>query len=251
MHQHTLYEPLGIPKRIADRVWLIDGPEIGMAFGPATMPFPTRMVVVQLADDSLWLHSPIQPSPELFAQIDAIGPVSHLVAPNGLHYWFMADWIERYPRAATYSVGELQHKAKRPFRIDHVLAEGASFDWCDEIDWLLFEGTVVSEAVFHLRASSVLILTDLIENFEADRVRSGWLRLLMRFAGIMHPGGGTPRDYWLTFWPKRKAFRVKAQRMLAWKPSSVVMAHGKPYLSDDEAKGAVQVAERFGRFYLK
>lgn len=39
------------------------------------IPFSTRMAVVRLADGGLWCHSPIDPAPELFAQIDALGEV--------------------------------------------------------------------------------------------------------------------------------------------------------------------------------
>ena len=45
----------------------------------------------------------------------------------------------------------------------------------------LVPGSIVTEAVFHHRASGTLILTDLIENFEPSRVRKVWLRTLLRF----------------------------------------------------------------------
>lgn len=79
------YAPLNVPKPFAENVWIVDGPEIRMDYGPTSMPFPTRMTVVRLASDELWVHSPIAPDPALFERIEALGPVRHLIAPNSLH----------------------------------------------------------------------------------------------------------------------------------------------------------------------
>ena len=56
------------------------------------MPFPTRMTVVRLASGGLWLHSPTQISDGLRAELDALGPVRHLVSPNRIHYSHMLSW---------------------------------------------------------------------------------------------------------------------------------------------------------------
>lgn len=44
-----------------------------------------RMAVVRLADGSLWVHSPVQWGPELARQLEALGPVKHIVSPNFEH----------------------------------------------------------------------------------------------------------------------------------------------------------------------
>src|SRR3546814_4429799 len=95
------YAPLNVPKPFGERIWIIDGPEIRMDYGPASIPFPTRMTVVRLAGGRLWVHSPIAPDTVLFEAIDALGDVAWLVAPNSLHNWYVADWQRRYPAART------------------------------------------------------------------------------------------------------------------------------------------------------
>ena len=220
------YLPLNVPKPFGEDVWIVDGPEISMDYGPLKLPFPTRMTVVRLADRTLWVHSPIAPDEELFAAVDALGEVQHLVAPNSIHYWYMADWIERYPAARTYALPDHATKAKRPFRIDHLLKEGAEFGWQDRIDWLVVPGTMVSEAVFFVRAAKVLILTDLIENFEPRRVHSWWLRQAMRLFGA---DGSAPYDLRSTFFPRLSQVRPQVGRLLAWPVERIVIAHGKPY----------------------
>src|SRR3546814_3722896 len=130
-------------------IWIIDGPEIRMDYGPASIPFPTRMTVVRLAGGRLWIHSPIAPDTVLFEAIDALGDVAWLVAPNSLHYWYFADWQRRYPAARTLAVPGLAAKAKRAFRVDAVAGDGAL---PDGIAAVLVPGTAVNDAVFHHRA---------------------------------------------------------------------------------------------------
>src|SRR3546814_2721760 len=89
-----------------------------MDYGPASIPFPTRMTVVRLAGGRLWVHSPIAPDTVLFEAIDALGDVAWLVAPNSLHYWYVTDWQRRYPVARTLAVPGLAANAKRAFRIE-------------------------------------------------------------------------------------------------------------------------------------
>ena len=61
-----------------------------------TLPYTTRMVVIRLADGSLWLHSPIQFTSDLAKQIDALGEVRYLVAPNKLHHLFLIFYLNYY-----------------------------------------------------------------------------------------------------------------------------------------------------------
>lgn len=55
---HRTYPPLDTLKPIADEVWIVDGPLI--EFGPPLLKFdfPTRMSVIRLPGDALFVHSP-------------------------------------------------------------------------------------------------------------------------------------------------------------------------------------------------
>ena len=227
------YAPLNQPKPFGHEAWLVDGPEIRMDYGPFHLPFPTRMTVVRLASGELWLHSPIAPDEILFAEIDSLGEVAHIVAPNSIHYWYMTDWLERYPSARSYAVPGLAEKAKRSFNIDQTLSEDAELEWQDEIDWLLVPGSVVNEAVFFARSANLLILTDLIENFEAPRIHNPLLRWMI---GLVGADGSAPIDLRMTFWKQRKQVRKQVARMLEWPAERVTMAHGKPHDSDVQAE---------------
>lgn len=90
-----LYTPLNTLKAVADNIWIVDGPEI--IFG--VMPFSTRMTVIKLANNDLFVHSPTPLDDTLKAEIDALGTVKHLISPNYIHYWWVGEWHEHYPNA--------------------------------------------------------------------------------------------------------------------------------------------------------
>ncbi|KGB55545.1 hypothetical protein FG91_01465 [Sphingopyxis sp. LC81] len=234
------YAPLNVPKPFGEDIWIVDGPEIRMDFGPGSFPFPTRMTVVRV-DGALWIHSPIAPDEALFDAIDRLGTVAWLVAPNSIHYWYVADWQERYPGARTAAVPGLDTKAKRPFRIDAWLGDAID-GWPEPVDTILVPGTTVTEAVFFHRPSRTVLLTDLIENFEPQRARSALTRSIIRLAGVAHLRGRTPPDMRLTFWPKRSAVRAAVEGILDWDCERVVMAHGLPY----DSGGAAELRRALG-----
>lgn len=224
------YAPLNVLKPVAADVWLVDGPEIRFRFfAGLKLPFPTRMTIVRLPDGGLWVHSPTEPVEALIDSVRALGPVRCLVAPSSIHYWWVPDWKARFPDAEVYAVDNLERWAKREFPPHHKLGDAAPVVWAGAIDQVVIAGGVVTEAEFFHRSSRTLILTDLIENFEPARVHSRFLRGLLRMAGIADPNGKTPIDMQLSFFRQREAVRAAAERMIAWTPERVIMAHGRWY----------------------
>lgn len=82
---------------------------------------------------------------------------------------------------------------------------------------------------FH-RASRTLILNDLIENFEAEKIRSRLMRWLTWLGGVQDPDGQMPRDMRLTF--DKARLRAAVETMLAWAPERIILAHGRWYERD-------------------
>jgi hypothetical protein len=111
----------------------------------------------------------------------------------------------------------------------HVLGEAPAPGWADAIDQVLVRGDLLTEACFFHRPSKTLILTDLIENFEPDRVRSWPHRLLLRLGGVLDPDGKAPIDMRLSFLRRRKALREAVRTMIAWAPERIILAHGRWY----------------------
>ncbi len=71
---------------VADNIWVVDGGIVEMDIKMAKMPFSTRMTVVRLSNHYLWCHLPIEPSQELFDELNHIGEVRYFMAPNKIHY---------------------------------------------------------------------------------------------------------------------------------------------------------------------
>lgn len=239
MTEMALYTPINVPKPVADGVWVVDGPIIPMRIFGVEMPFPTRMTVVRLAGGGLWLHSPIAPDDGLVAALDGLGPVAHLVAPNTIHYWWMAAWQRRFPQAVVHAVPSAARRARRkgrPFRVDRELVAPPAPGCPAELDELVVAGSYLTEAVFHHRPTRTLILTDLVQNYEKRRLRGAWLLLLLRIGGVRAPHGSMPRDMRLTFLGRhRDALRRAVRQMIEWRPERVILAHGKWYASDGTA----------------
>jgi hypothetical protein len=234
-----LYTPLNTLKPVASGIWIADGPLVHMAALGLRAPFPTRMTLVQLADGGLWCHSPIAPDQALLAAIDALGPVRHLVSPNPLHYAHIAAWKQRYPQAIAWaSPGVRKRAASQHIEVafDADLDDAPPSDWAGTLDQLRFRGSrVMQEIVFLHRASATLILTDLIENFEAERLPMA-MRWMARLGGVIDPDGKAPLDMRLTYAGRKAEARTCRARMLAWQPQRVILAHGRCYLENAAAE---------------
>lgn len=229
------YAPLSTLKPLADDIWLVDGPVIEMRVGPVALPFPTRMVVIRLRTGGLWIWSPTEPTPELLAEIDTLGPVEHLVSPNKVHYAGIPAWQERYADATAWASPGVRERA-RSQKIDidfHAdLDDNEPPAWAGDIDQLVFSGSrFMDEVVFFHRASSTLILTDLVIALEPERVRPRLLRWLFQAVGATWPGQ-TPRELRPTFWGRKPQARACYQRMIAYQPRQVIFAHGRCYFED-------------------
>ena len=231
-----LYLPLNTLKPLAPDIWMVDGPIVSMS-APLGLrvPFPTRMTVVKLAGGGLWCHSPIAPDRTLFAMLDALGPIQHLVSPNKLHYTHIAAWKLRYPSAVTWaSPGVRERTATRHEAAFDADLGSAPLAWANDIDQLCFKGSwAMEEFVFFHRSSETLILTDLIENFEAAKLPA-LLRWVGRLGGVLDPDGKTPMDWRTSFRRRKSEARACLATMLAWHPKRVILAHGRCYVSNAE-----------------
>ena len=236
---NVLYQPINTLKPVAPDIWIADGPVIRMATPFGGMPVTTRMTVVRLRDGTIWCHSPIAPDADLFAAIEALGPVRHLVSPNLLHYAFIAAWQRRYPDAIAWaSPGVRRRAASQRIEVafDADLSDAPPAAWAADIDQLRFRGSrVIEEFVFFQRASATLILADLIENFERGKLTRG-MYWLARLGGVLDPDGKVPLDFRLTWLGRKHVARECFEHILAWHPQKVILAHGRWYPENAEAE---------------
>jgi hypothetical protein len=231
----TGYEPLDTLKPVGPGIWIVDGPAIRF-YG---MPFSTRATVVRLENGDLWVHSPTRLDEGLRAELAALGPVRHLVAPNWIHYAYVAEWQAAFDGTRAWAAPGVAERARKrgvPISFDADLGDEAEAPWAGQIDQMIVRGSRIHhEAVFFHRASRTLILTDLIENFEPANL-PWWMRVFAGLAGIADPDGQMPRDMRATFFRREDQLRAAVERMIAWAPERVILAHGRWYKSDGVAE---------------
>jgi hypothetical protein len=208
----------GMLTALAEDLWVYDQPLrfYGVEVG-------TRMTVVRLADGTLWLHSPTRPTPELRADVDAIGPVRWVVAPNRWHHLYVGHWQEAYAGAQAYGAPGLQKKRK-DLQLAGILDDTAPAGWAGQIDQHFRQGApTMNEVVFLHRKSRTLIVSDTAHNF-APGVSAG-TRALFTLLGGWRGFRTTMADRMVT--KDRAAARASLERMLAWDFDRIVVCHGQ------------------------
>lgn len=214
------------------------GPDIFTASGPTVIAYvgfhyPTLMAVIRLSDGGLFIWSPIELNNALRAEIDALGPVAHIVAPNNLHHLAVPDWKRAYPNAKIHAAPLLRDKRK-DISFDSELGDGPDATWAGQIDQVVMRGNAITTEVvfFHVKSGTVLF-TDLIQHFPVGWF-SGWRGLVAKLDLMSAPEPSIPRKFRLAFTNKRLA-RTALAKVLNWPARTVVMAHGAPVTKDTQA----------------
>ncbi|MDH3656217.1 MAG: DUF4336 domain-containing protein [Myxococcales bacterium] len=203
-------------EQLANDLWAKAAPQsfFGLHLG-------TRMTVVRLRDGTLLVHSPIAMTPSLKAEVDAIGPIRHIVAPNVAHHLYAGEWTNAYPGALLHGAVGLA-KRRRDLAINLELRGEAHADWGSVLATAFLDGTMLNETVFFHRPSRSLIVADVLENFETS---AHWpTRAYLKLGGI-HGKPGLSLPLRMVFRDKKRA-RRSIDEVLSWDFDRIVLAHG-------------------------
>lgn len=212
-----------------EALWIADGPVCDFH----SFPYPTRMAAIRLDNGALFIWSPIRLAAALRAELDALGPVAHLVEPNALHHLFLPAWIAAYPEARTYAPPGLAKKRK-DIHFDAELADAPEPGWAGEIEQVVLKGSpALTEMLFFHRKSRTALICDSIQSFPRGWFK-GWREVAARLDGIVQPGIGAPREWRLSFL-NRNAARAAVENLLALEPERVVTAHAALQARDGAA----------------
>ncbi|MCV2883398.1 DUF4336 domain-containing protein [Aestuariibacter sp. AA17] len=212
---------------LGENIWIVEGKTVSFY----SMPYTTRMTIVKLPDNKLWIHSPIALTPTLQQEVNALGFVAHLVAPNSLHHLFLAQWQSAFPDAVLWGTPEVIKK-RNELCFTGELGSTAPTQWNSVLEQTLFSGSpIMAECVFFHKPSATLILTDLIENFSQHHF-SGWQKWVAKIVGILAPNGKMPLDWRLSFLLNRREAKQHLSKIISWQPKQIVMAHGEIVTSD-------------------
>ena len=133
----------------------------------------TRMTLICLVTGELIVISPVQVDSDTINQLNAIGDVSYIIAPNLYHYLFVSNFKAIYPKAKLWVAPGLESK-KSDLPIDKVISvdQGSILN---EVEYLLFDGfrvfdlkgsSLLNECVFLHQKSRTLVLTDTAFHFD-------------------------------------------------------------------------------------
>ncbi len=211
-------------KEIDTDIWVADAPfkYFGLSVG-------TRMTVVRLANRGLAVISPIQLDNDIAQQLDKLGTVSHIIAPNLYHYLFASDFKAFYPQAIFWATSGMEVK-KPELPINRTINNNTD-DFPSNLQCVLFDGfrtlglkglDIVNEWVFFHPKSRTLILTDTAFHFDDN------FPLITQFAARVIGGykNLSPSLLEKVATTEKAKVKLAVQKILDWDFERVIMAHG-------------------------
>ena len=180
----------------------------------------TRMTVVRLSDNSLFVHSPVALDEATRRAVDDLGEVRAVVAPSVFHHLHVGGWMRAYPGALFAACPGLEWK--RPdLAFGLVLADQPHEAWARDLAQVYFSARRENEVVFFHRKSRTMICSDALLNLSQHA--SPGTRMVARLMGNRAPGMGWPERLMIR---DRGLARRQADRILAWDIDRIVLAHG-------------------------
>lgn len=206
---------------VPNALWLLD---YSVKLGGAR--FNARMTVIKLRSGGILVHSPCEFDDLLATEVAALGPVAAIIAPGNLHWLHVRSCQQAFPDAATYVCPGVEKRAKG-LNFEFVLGDEAPPLWADELSQVALQGTrLMREVAFFHRASSTLILVDLVENFTPSTPGTNLLsRIVFRALGMWNRPSPAP-EYRLA-WGDKARVREGMERVLAWDFKRVILSHGE------------------------
>lgn len=204
-------------RAIAPEVW-----ECSRPLKIAGMEIGHRMTVVRLGTNGLWIHSPVSWTPELGAELNALGIVRHVLAPSRLHDLYLEEWRPNCRTALFWAAPGLRGESSFPFTGD--LSEEANSEWGDAFDVVLIAGMPdVNELVYLHKPSRTLIVADLVFNLPAD---TDFMTSMMAKANGIHGKLAVSRLF-RSKMKDKAAVADSVRTILGWEFDRLLMGHGK------------------------
>jgi Domain of unknown function (DUF4336) len=221
-------------RKIDKNLWVAEQPlkYFGLSVG-------TRMTIIRLNNGELIVISPIQVDEVEIAQINQLGKVGYIIAPNLYHHLFVAAFKAINPQAQLFIAPGLESKIPDlPF--DKIIGK-EQYLFSDEVECLLFDGfqtfglngiSPVNECIFFHQESQTLILTDTAFHFDetfplltqlASRAIGGYKKLspsLLEKIAIT----------------EKEKLERSVKKVIAWDFKRIIMAHGSIIEKDAKQK---------------
>src|SRR4051812_41190652 len=155
--------------RVTDDIWIADDAPISAA----GLVLPVRMTVIRLSNGDLLLHSPVRYSQALRDELERLGRVRYLLAPNVAHWMFLAAWQNQLPQALVFAVRGLSARKQvreAKLRIDRELGGVTPKEWAADLETIAVNAPMFSEVEIFDKRSRTLVLTDIVQNLDPDHL---------------------------------------------------------------------------------
>jgi len=198
-------------------IWTVESSHklLGINFGG-------RMTVIRLISGDLILHSPVFFENSLMNELNEIGVVKYIVAPNKFHHMHIGEYISRYPEAEVWCAPGLPKKRK-DISLSSELTDEIPQKWIGEFECEFFQGIPsLNEVVFFHPSSRTVIFTDLLFNF-ADQQFLG-AKIFTWLDGV-YGKADIPRLIKWFMLRDRKIARESIKKILSWDFDRVSLTH--------------------------
>ena len=204
-------------RRVDTGLWYLDSHTVGLG----GLKGSVRMTVIESAE-GLLLYSPVALGATDITDLERLGQVTRIMAPNTFHHFFLRACMAAFPDARVLVPAGLEAKIG-PLPGAVTMSREALADLPSDIEPFVFEGHKIRETVLFHRPSRTLITADLLYNFQREHYPLE--KALFRLIGCY----GAPK---LAFY-HRFVIEDKASvgELIAWvrerQPRRIVMCHGR------------------------
>lgn len=191
------------------------------AFAMQGVEMGTRSTLIAYAPGELLLIGPGPQTQGVVADIQALGTVKHVVAPNAFHHLYLRDAHRVFPEATLWAPGAVAKKQPdlplERLRPDH------NYPWFPAVETLGLQGTRLQEYVFFHGESKTLVLTDLLFNMVAPQgLKAQLVTAIMGTRGKL----ACSRLVKTLAIQDKNLLRDSLEQILRWDFERIVMAHG-------------------------
>jgi len=205
---------MALHELVPNHIWYA---QQSLNFGP--IQIKTRMTLIRLRDGALWVHSPIEPTPSLLAELSTLGEVRYVLAPNRTHHLFFRRFLKSFPQAKGFVAPGLAEKIDDLSQYPVIPMAGP---WGDELKGWFIDGLpVLSETVWFHENTGTLLLTDLLFSFGTHN--TGMAKLVARLLGVYDRLGMSLTMKLMT--KNKQALRRSIEPLLSLPVQRIVLAH--------------------------
>ena len=213
-------------RQVDSNIWVKENPfkSLGIEVG-------TRMTIVRLSGERLVLISPVKLDSKTISQINTLGTVKYIVAPNLFHHLFFPACQNIYPEASAIVPPGLKTRISQ-IESDYIFTQDR-IDFKGEIEYFLLAGfpssiptesATSNEIVFYHLESKTLILTD--SAFYFDRSFPLLTQFFSRIVGCYQQLRPSISNKFNLAIKDKEIVTASITRLLQWDFERVIIAHG-------------------------